>query len=193
MQMSKLAIHYSPASATSAIKKNGILSPSKLISIGSGKKSLLDNYRERIASVYGGTITDDVLLDYLDFQFGNVLGILHAGRNIIYAAFAVIPEGISEGHNALLEGSAWGIDLTALKKDLGEDIQLAVIEIPTNDPKKSTEIQVDLKDIQELLGIDVLKANWSEESSEGFSYGNIPHLAIWTEKGIIPPKYLTLL
>lgn len=187
--MGKYLYHYSHKDAKKAILEHGLLSPARLVEDGV-ETDLIDTYQDRIKDVYDGKIDESVVLDYLDFQFGDVLQILHAGRNVFYCSFAPVPEGLSEGHDEILSGVCWQVDVQALKKDLGEDCQFAIIEIPTDDPKVPTEIAADLATITNLAGVDLLTPNWDEEGSDGFLFGNIPHVAIWVYGGNIPAKYL---
>lgn len=141
---------------------------------------------------YSGRVNPKDFLAGVDDLFGNVLG-PRKGRNIIYSSFGIIPYGLSEGHDQFIEGNCFSINIKQLTRDLGEGCRLAVIEIPTDDYRKPLSVETNYEGCKDWLERDLVSANWDPVKSEGFTFGNIPHLAIWTAEGKIPPKYLNLI
>jgi len=185
---SLVAYHYPLRGAdVNSVMKDGILAPSMLAERPIFK-SVVDNYKKRIKEVYDGDITNEVVLDYLDYARASIDDKMYIGRNMVFACISPVLKGVSKEHDKVASETPILIDLVALDKT--KKATFYVIELPFGSDGDSTA-KVTISDLKWLSRIDMMQF-YDKKKSDGFLFGRVPHLAIHIEGGVIEKKFLRL-
>lgn len=164
------------------MKKNGILSPHKLLNT-KYFKYVYDNYLYRAQNfLKKKNISDENILDYLNNSRGEFCKAEKCGEKMIFALFNKIHSGISKEHNNFLKKPCIGIDYIKLIKN--EDVSFYVVEWPG----KKEAFEIMSNNIKELKTTDWLATLYNK--NDDLLFGGIPHCGIVTKNGVISPKYL---
>lgn len=168
------------------IKKEGLCAPSKLAGT-EVFKSILENYEGRIKKVYKGKITEEVVLDYLDYSRALILDQFYGGRNMIFFLFQPLETGISKAHDRFRKNPLIKLNLTKLIKD--EKIKMFVVELPGK-PIDSNTAEINISEVERFQNVDLMDF-YDKKTAGRLAFAGVPHLAIWIKDGQIDKRYIS--
>ena len=178
-------IHYAPNSALDSIKKNGLMSQEQLVQHDPKmKESLMKRYAPLIQKKLGvppHRVTP-----------GNVLELLkmwHPGHTkVTYAFFNRIPEGTGQYDEYLKDHTPIRISLSKLGAS-NDPYNVYGVNFPGTRRWK----KIEGKHVNKLCGKNIDWYGWFKGADPQGFFNQVPHAAIQTPKGVIPPFTLKIL
>ena len=180
--MSKLYTYTPDEESAKNIEKKGLFAPSQLTGT-EYFKDITDNYKARLKKVTKQKPDEELILDYLDYVRGLLSEQFQAGRNMMFALTAPVPQGISKAHDKVTKRPCFEIDAESFWQD-NQDAEFILVELPDEKFEKLTPGL-----LKALAGIDFSDV-YDPKTADNLLYAGWPHIAIWTSKGHIPAKYV---
>lgn len=172
-------IHYAPNDAIDSIKKNGLMSQEQLVKMVPGMK-------EKLAKRYSSLLHKKIGVKPERITPGNVLELLnmwHPGHTkVSYAFFNRIPEGTGQYDEYLKDHTPIRISLSKL--DASND-PYNVYGVNFPGVRRWRKLEGD--HVGKLCGKNIDWYGWFKGADPQGFFNQVPHAAVQTPKGIIPP------